>query len=259
MIFANNSYQKSVYLNSSNEITGRVYAISGNVLSYFGLRQENVDLLEKNAELQSQISELKNYIYNIESDSLKTQAFLDSLSDKQSEHHFIIARVVNNSISQLHNYIIINKGLKDGVEKGMGVISQKGVVGEIKEVSTNFAGIQPLLNPNSLFSCKVLNSNAAGTLVWDGSDPRYATLTEYPRYEKINKGDTIVTSGFSDVFPEGVLVGTIEDYKNEANNDSYSLKVKLSTDFGALKNVLLFKNTNKEKKELENKLRNVKQ
>lgn len=253
-IFTNNSYQKSVYLNSSNAIVGRVYSISGSILSYFGLREENVDLLEKNAELQKQISELKNYIYALESDSMKTEAFIDTLSNKNANNDFIVARVVNNSISKMNNFITIDKGRNDGVKEDLGVVSQQGIVGVVRAVSDNYAVIQPILNPSSRFSCKVLNSNAAGTLIWEGDDPRYASLTEYPKYEKVAKGDTIVTSGFSDIFPEGILVGVIEDYKSQSDDNFYSLKVKLSTDFGSLKNVLLLKKTNQEKAELEKQM-----
>ncbi|NDV94302.1 rod shape-determining protein MreC [Dysgonomonas sp. 521] len=255
-IFSTNSFQKSVFFNSSNEVTGRVYAISGGFLSYFGLRTENQELLIKNAELQAQIAGLKNYIYDLENDSLKTNAFIsDSLGVLKQQN--IIARVENNTISQIYNFIIINKGKNDGVQIDMGVVSQQGIVGVVRDVTPNYAVIQPVLNPHSRFSCKILNSNTAGTLVWEGGDPRYANLTEYPKYEKVEKGDTIVTSGFSDIFPEGIFVGIIEDFKSETNDNFYSLKVKLSTDFGALKSVLLLGGKDEEHKELEQKIKNV--
>lgn len=255
-IFSTNSFQKSIYFNSSNEITGRVYAISGSVLSYFGLRTENEELLKQNAELQSQVKNLKEYIYTMENDSSKVTAFLkDSLRRGTQDH--IIARVESNSISQIYNYIIINKGKKNGVKNDMGAISPQGIVGVVRDITENYAVIQPVLNPNSRFSCKILNSNTAGTLIWEGGDPRYANLTEYPKYEKVEKGDTIVTSGFSDIFPEGIFVGVIEDFKSETNDNFYTLKVKLSTDFGALKNVQLISIKDDERKELEKKIKDA--
>lgn len=208
--------------------------------------------------MQSEINRLKNYLFEVESDSLKTEAFVRDSLGYRNEPHFIIARIEKNSISMVDNYIIINKGTKDGVKPDMGVISQQGIVGVVRNVSTNYAIIQPVLNPHSRFSCKLLNSNAAGILVWEGGDSRYAKLTEYPKYEKVEKGDTIITSGFSDFFPEGIMVGTIEEYKSETDDNFYSLTIKLSTDFGALKNVFLINNTNEEIKELENKIKNVK-
>lgn len=257
-IFSDNPYQRSIFFNSSNELTGRVYAISGNVVSYFGLRSENQDLLERNAQLQVEIANLKEYIHSQNNDSLMTEALIKEVSAINSKQQFIRARVERNSVSLVNNYITINKGTNDGVEEDMGVISQQGIVGVVRSVSLNYAIVQPILNPHSQFSGKVLNSNTAGTLVWNGEDPRYAYLTEYPKYDKFQIGDTIVTSGFSDFFPEGLMIGTVEDYKSETNDDFYSLKVKLSTDFGALKNVLVFQNKDKEQKELEEKVRNDK-
>lgn len=256
-IFSTNSFQKSIYFNSSNEITGRVHAVSGGVLSYFGLRTENEELLKKNGELQSQIKKLQDYLYSIEKDSVKTTAFLNDSLGNINAQEFITARVESNSISQIYNFIIINKGRKKGVKSDMGVISPQGIVGVVRDVTDNYAVVQPVLNPNSRFSCKILNSNTAGTLIWEAGDPRYVNLTEYPKYEKVEKGDTIVTSGFSDIFPEGIFVGTIEDFKSESNDNFYSIRVKLSTDFGALKNVQLVNIKDQERKELEEKIKNA--
>lgn len=247
-----------MFFNASNEVTGRVYSLSSGVLSYFGLRTENEELLRKNGELQNQIHLLKEHLYSIENDSVKVTAFLtDSLSNLKN-NNYITARITSNSISQIYNFIIINKGKKDGVKLDMGAISPQGIVGVVRDVTANYSLIQPVLNPNSRFSCKILNSNTAGTLIWEGGDPRYASLTEYPKYERVEKGDTIITSGFSDIFPEGIFVGVIEDYKSDSNDNFYTLKVKLSTDFGALKNVQLISTKNDEIKELEEKIKNAK-
>ncbi|GHV15577.1 cell shape-determining protein MreC [Bacteroidia bacterium] len=256
-IFSTNSFQKSIYFNSSNEITGRVHAVSSGILSYFGLRTENEELLRKNGELQSQVKRLQDYLYSIEKDSLKTTAFLnDSLGNKNSQE-YITARVESNSISQVYNFIIVNKGKNSGVKNDMGAISSQGIVGVVRDVTDNYAVIQSVLNPNSRFSCKILSSNTAGTLIWEAGDPRYVSLTEYPKYEKVEKGDTVVTSGFSDIFPEGIFVGIVEDFKSETNDNFYNIKVKLSTDFGALKNVQLINIKDEERKELEEKIKNA--
>jgi rod shape-determining protein MreC len=257
-IFSTNSFQKSIYFNSSNEITGRVYAVSGSVLSYFGLRAENEELLRKNGELQSQLKELKDYLYSIEKDSLKTTAFLNDSLGNRNAKEYITAGVESNSISLIYNFIIIDKGKNSGIKNDMGAISSQGIVGVVRDVTDNYAVIQSVLNPNSRFSCKILNSNTAGTLIWEAGDPRYVSLTEYPKYEKVEKGDTIVTSGFSDIFPEGIFVGTVEDFESEKTDDNfYTIKVKLSTDFGTLKNVQLINIKDDERKELEEKIKNA--
>lgn len=256
-IFSSNSFQKSVYFNSANEITGRVHAISGGVLSYFGLRTENEELLKKNGELQSQVKRLQDYIHSIETDSLKVTAFLNDSLGNMNSRGYITARVESNSISQVYNFIIVNKGKNNGVKNDMGAISSQGIVGVVRDVTDNYAVIQSVLNPNSRFSCKILSSNTAGTLIWETGDSRYVSLTEYPKYEKVEKGDTIVTSGFSDIFPEGIFVGTVEDFKSDSNDNFYTIKVKLSTDFGALKNVQLINIKDEERKELEEKIKNA--
>jgi len=254
LIFSGNSYQKSVFLNSTNEVTGRVYSVSGGILSYFGLKQENQELLQQNAKYQEQISKLKEYVLTLESDTLKVDAFLSSL-DKKTESRFILAAVEKNSISMIENYIVINKGENDGIKADMGVISQQGIVGIVRASSSNYSIIQSVLNSHSRFSCKVVNSTADGILLWEGGDSRYAKLTEYPKYGAVEIGDTIVTTGFSDFFPEGIIVGTIEDFESEADDNFYSMKIRLSTDFGALKNVFVLRNNNDEIKELEEKVK----
>lgn len=260
-IFSDNSYQKSVYLNSSNQIVGRVYSASSGIGSYFGLKEQNQDLLRMNAELQSEVFRLKEQLYSSLPDTVKTNAFLsDSLNkNKASDYHMIVAHVTNNSVYQINNFISINKGAEDGVVEDMGVISEQGIVGVVRAVSNNFAVIQPVLNPISRFSCKIVNSNAFGTLVWSGGDPRYAELTEYPKFDKFEKGDTIVTSGYSSIFPEGIFVGIVEDYKSQSDDNFYSLKVKLATNFSTLKDVLLIKSKKREEQlGLERKVRNAK-
>lgn len=245
-IFQYNSYQRSVYLNSSNEIVGRVYSVSGNILSYFGLREVNEDLLLKNAYLQERVSDLENYIHEVHADTLTTQAIIkDSTITAIPQFEYIISRVINNSISNAENYITINKGAKSGITKEMGVISQKGIVGIVRAVSSNYSVIQPVINPKTILSCKVKGSNMPGSLVWSGEDYRYADLEGFPRFEKFEVGDTVITSGYSGIFPEGIMIGVVEDSKGQNDDNFLTLKVRLSTDFSRLKDVLIIKNNNR--------------
>ena len=255
-IFSENSYQRSVFLNSSNEVSGRVYALTSGVTSYFGLKDENVSLLEYNGKLQNRVDFLEHQIFELTKDSLKTQAFLDAEYEKANE--YIAARVLNNSVAKLHNYITIDKGSKDGVTEGMGVISQAGIVGEVRAVSFNFAVVQSVLNSDSKYSSTVLRSNAFGPLVWKMEDPRFASILDYPAHEKVVVGDTVVTSGHSDTFPRGILVGTVSDFKEVEGQNHNDLTIELSTDFVTLKNVLIVKRNHlKEKQALENRVKNV--
>lgn len=255
-IFQYNSFQRSIFFNSSNEIVGRVYTVSGHITSYFGLRQMNEDLLEKNAELQSRINSLESYIHTFSSDSITTQAILqDSISSNSFE--FIVSKVISNSISSIDNYIRINKGRNSGIENEMGVVSQQGIVGIVRAVSSNYALIQPVINPKTVLSCKVKGANTPGSLVWDGIDYRYANLEGFPRFEKFEKGDTIITSGYSGIFPEGIVIGIIEDAKNQKDDNFLTLRIRLSTDFASLKDVLIIKNKDRQEHvELESVINN---
>lgn len=258
-IFSDNSYQKSVFLNSSNEFVGRIYSVSGSITSYFGLKSQNQELLKQNAELQLQVLALENDLHKIKTDSTEIKAFVNNRAELRKDYDMTIAQVVNNSVHQLNNLITINKGSKDSVQTDMGVLSHQGIVGVVRAVSTNFAVVQPVLNPDTRISCKLSNSNVPGTLIWDGQDRRYAYLTDYPEYEKFEKGDTVVTSGYSDFFPEGIMVGVVEDFKKQSVSNSYSLKVKLATDFASLKDVIVIRNKKKKEQfKLEAQLQNAK-
>lgn len=257
-IFQYNSYQRSIFFNSTNEVVGRVYTVSGHISSYFGLRQANEDLLIRNAELQNRINSLEDYLYTLNEDSIQTQAILkDSIPDNSFE--FIISKVINNSISNIDNYIHINKGSNAGIENEMGVVSQQGIVGIVRAVSPNYALIQPVINPITKLSCKVKGTNTPGTLAWDGADYRYADLEGFPRFEKFEVGDTIMTSGDSNIFPEGVIVGVIENAKNQKDDNFLTLRVRLSTDFASLKDVLVIKSKDwQEHADLERAINNGK-
>ncbi|NDW09388.1 rod shape-determining protein MreC [Dysgonomonas sp. 520] len=255
LIFQFNSYQHSLYLNSSNEIAGRVYSVSGNVQSYFGLRRENQQLWAQNAELQQRVWYLQELMNTVTNDSINTNNAFIGDSAAYGKYNFIIARVIGNSVTKANNFITINKGTKAGIEAEMGVISEQGVVGIVREVSSNFAVIQPILNSKSFISCKIKNSNTPGTLIWDGVDYKYAELEGFPRHEKFAIGDSIITSGFSNIFPEGIFVGTVKDSEKESDDNFLTLKVTLGTDFATLSNVIVISNNQrKERIELEKKL-----
>lgn len=240
-IFQYNSYQRSIFFNSSNELIGRVYTISGNISAFFHLKKNNEDLLFDNAALQQRVAQLEEYINVLESDTVKLNAFItDSLLS--DNYHYTIARVLNNSVAQVENYITINAGYNDGIRPEMGVVSHNGIVGFVRSVSPNFSLIQSVLNPKTQLNCKVKRSNIPTTLVWDAKDYRYADLKDFPRYEKFEEGDTIITSGVSKFFPEGFIVGTIEGFKSQKDDNFYTLKIKLSTDFTSLNDVLIINN-----------------
>ena len=156
--------------------------------------------------------------------------------------NFIVAHVINNSISRPYNYLTIDKGSNDGLRAELGVVDQNGVVGIISVVGKRSSRVISLLNPDFRLSCKIKGSEHFGSLVWDGNDPTTALLEELPRHTIYKPGDTVVTSGYSAVFPPGLPVGLILDDDKDHNENFFTLKVKLFADFTALSNVQVVMN-----------------
>ena len=249
LLFKFNPYQQSVFFSSANEMAGRFYIMTSGITGYFGLQEINRDLQKQNGNLEMELIRLRDEVSRLSGDSLLVRTSADS---SLSRYDFQIAQVINNSVFKTHNYITLNKSRKDGIHSEMGVIDQNGIVGIVNVVSDHYAVAISLLNPKLRLSCKVKGSNYFGSLVWDGKDPRFAVLEELPRHVKFVKGDTIVTSGYSSVFPEGLMVGTVDGFSKQRNDNFYALTVKLSTDFFRLNDVRILDDTGqKERRILE--------
>ncbi len=238
LLFKDNPYQQSVYLTSANSLSAAVYKAFNSVTSYFHLRDINESLQERNAALEMELIELRNQVNDLallSPDSLHQPAL--------SQYTFVMANVISNSISQPNNYITINRGYDEGVKPEMGVIDQNGVVGIVNVVGHHAARVISLLNPHMRLSCKLKGSGFFGSLVWDGKSPQHAVLEELPKHVTFHKGDTIVTSGYSAVFPEGIIVGTIEGLARGMSDSFVSLRIRLTTNFSQLSSVRVITNS----------------
>lgn len=242
-----NPYHQSVYLSSANRMVGEIYAQTDNITGYFNLRDINYDLLERNGHLEMELLRLRSELKKAQGMKLLERTETDSAL---YNYDFTIAHVVNNSFTSANNYITLDKGSKDSISTEMGVVDQNGIVGIVSVVSDNFSVAISLLNPKLRLSCKVKGTDYFGSLMWDGKDSRYVVLEELPRHVKFVIGDTIVTSGYSSVFPEGVIVGTVREYMTQKDDNFYALKVELSTDFSQLSDVRIIRNQ-KQKEQLE--------
>ena len=255
LIIKNNDFQKSKYAAIESEVVGSVYSVSGSIMSYFGLKKINEELMEKTAGLESYIQYLEAQILQMK-DSAVAQEIIHRIDfDSVSNYRYVMAKVVNNSLSG-NNYITLDKGTDTGVVEDMGVFSAAGVVGFVMSASANYSVVLPVLNPNFHLSCKIKGTNYFGSLSWDGKSITHASLQELPSHIRFENGDTIVTSGHSLSFPEGIPVGIIEELELRKNDNFNTLKIKLLTDFGALREVLLVnKKNSKEQQYLEKKVK----
>lgn len=249
LLFHFNNYQQSVYFSSANVVAGKVYEVSGAVTSYFHLKSVNEDLLDRNMMLEQQITNLEGALLAQQTDS----ATVNSLKNlPRTDYEVFKARVVNNSLNMADNYITLDKGSRDGIREEMGVVDGNGVVGIVYKTSPHFSLVISVLNSKSSISCKIVGSEYFGYLKWEHGDSRFAYLKDLPRHAEFNLGDTVVTSGFSTVFPEGIIVGTVDDMADSNDGLSYLLKVKLATDFGKISDVrVITKTGQEEQKELE--------
>lgn len=234
LIVKNQEYQKSVFLSSSNATVASFYEMSNSVVEFFKLKASNESLSEENTALKNEIIQLRNALNTIkpeQKDSIRFQI------PPEMEYKFISAKVINSSTNKLQNYITLNKGIRDGIKVDMGVVSDLGVVGIIKTVSDKFAVVIPVLNDKIRINCKFTKSNYSGPLQWTGFNYQYANLNDIARHVKFSLGDSLVTSGFTNTFPEGIPVGTIDNFNIKESDPYYSIRVKLAVDFRTLSHV----------------------
>ncbi len=233
LIVSNNSPQGAAFFNSSNALSGSVLNTQSKVRGFFSLGEINEQLLNQNTALIAQLE-----LVNPAADSIKLE--LDSALVATLE--FKGARVISQTLRFAQNHLTINKGEKDGVKVGMGIFNQEGVVGRIKSVSNNYAVGISLLNTELLVSSKIKSSDVYGSINWDGSNSKSAKLLYVPRHVQAQVGDTIVTSGYNAIFPEGIQIGIIQDIERRDDQNYLNITVELTTDFSRVNYVYLVEN-----------------
>jgi len=230
----NGGYQGSQVLNSSNEVVAGVYQTAANTKEYFSLRERNDILSRENALLRNFLRS------NYSAMPLKEFTRKDTLY--QQQFTYIPAKVVNTSVNKRRNYLTLNAGKLNGVDRDMAVITPDGIVGYVTDVSNNFASVMSILHKDAKVNCQLKKDGSYGPLLWDGGDYRYCLLTDIPTHSRIKKGDTVVTSELSGLFPEGIMVGTVESYERRYNESFFTLKVKLSANLKKVGYVYVVKN-----------------
>lgn len=233
ILIQNNNYHKASFVNFTHGISGNFSKRIDVIRDYFSLREENRQLIDENNKLYNLVKSSANISYIDQ--KIKTE------SNLRLKYVYIPARVINNSTNKQFNYIILDKGKKDGIEPDMAVVCNDGIVGVIKEVSEHFSSAISFLNRNLQVSAKIKKSGHFGPLEWTGTGHQKARLKDIPHNIKITLGDTIVTSGYSAIFPESYMIGRISDFHVEGGN-YYDITVELSADFKNIRNVQVIKN-----------------
>lgn len=234
LLFQFNSYQGSVWFSTANVAAGKIYTWNSEIESFFSLTKVNEELTQRNIYLEHQVTQLSNQISKLTDDG----SFLHSNQlQLLANYKLIPAKVVTNETNKRDNLITIDKGAADGIKKDMGVVSGTGVVGIVYMTSPHYSIVIPVLSSQSNISCTIEKRGYFGYLHWNGGPSSLAYVDDIPRHAKFRRGDNIVTSGYSSIFPEGIMVGKVGYVFNSADGLSYRVQVHLSTDFGRLRDV----------------------
>ena len=232
-----NEYQQSAVWSGANRMAAGTNQIKTNIVEYFNLRANNTALAEENAQLKTELMLLSN---NLEATRERNNQYIYSHLDWD----YIPAKVIGLTTNKQHNYLTINKGTHDGVEVDMGVVGADGIVGIVSAVGEKYALIVPIIHTKISISSRLKSNDQIGGTAWDGRNYRFVNLTDMARHISVNKGDTVVTSGLTDVFPEGLMVGIVAETKLNTGDNYHQTIVELSTDYKALKYVQVLRNKN---------------
>jgi len=226
--------RNSVFATSANYIMGNIYDITWRYVGYFNLREANVSLLKQLAQNRNNTNAYIN-------DTATFRDFVDT-TNRKLKYRFITASIIKNSVSRQNNFITLDVGREKGVKEDMGVVSPDGVVGIVVAVSDHFSLALSVLNKKIGISAKLKANNFYGSILWPGKDYKRAILTEIPNHVELKEGDTVVTSGYSAVFPGGIPIATVDTFEKNSEDNFYNINVKLLTDLKCVSNVFVIEN-----------------
>lgn len=242
LLIRGSAYRHSVFLSSASEVMGQAQELSHTANQYLKLKEANVELMARNAELETELRTLQHQLDRIMVDSLSWSRISTDSIIRPFPYQYKVARVVGNMLFSKSHYLTLDIGKKDGIDLDMGVLSSRGVVGVIVAVGTSYAKVLPLTNKSFHLNCRVAGSPYAGTLSWDGVAYSHTLLTNLPKHAEFQVGDSVVTSSYSSIFPEGVLVGMVEREGVSPNDHFRALQIRLATAFEDLKYVYVIQN-----------------
>lgn len=249
LIVSNNSYQRSKFISASNGFTGNILSLYDNATSYLNLKTTNELLAKENAKLRSK---LKN-------SSLKHDTLYQEIVDSVYKQHYryFEAKIISNSFQKRNNYLILSKGKAQGVYPEMGVVTQNGVLGVVNSVSENFSSVISILHSKSAIDAKLLKTGYTGTITWNGKNYRIGQLENIPSHVNVNQGDTVVTSGYSSLYPEGIMVGAVSKVVKKKGEGFYHIDIQFSVDYNKVEYAYLVFNILKdEEKKIKEEVKN---
>jgi len=242
LLFVNDSYyQRTTFINATNEITGNINQGVNDVSDYFSLKRENEILAIENARFHDLAIDAFN--------RTDRAVFVKNDTVYKQQYDYIAAKIISNSVMRRDNYLMLNKGSLDGIEKDMAVISPLGVVGIVKNVSSNFCTVISMLHKDMKLSAKIKKNDYVGTVVWNGGNYRLGNLKDIPFHVLLAHGDTVLTSGYSLLFPEGIMVGNIENFHIVEGDNFYNIKIRFSNDFNRISYVYVVRNLMKKEQD----------
>ena len=243
LLFQNNYIQRIAFVKATNVVSGSIYERISNWRDYLHLREQNRQLQDENMKLRNMLSDA---FYPAD-----TSRIFYADTNKIRQYAYLPAKVVNNTVNKQFNFITLDRGRNTGVDENMAVIGADGIVGIVCGVSDHFAKVLPVINRDFRVSVKLKKNNYYGSLSWDGRSYRHATLSEISLHVPVAVGDTLVVSGFSGSFPEGITVGVVNRVEQK-DGSFYTIEVLLATDFRKLHYVTVVEDLMKtEKQNLE--------
>lgn len=236
LVLRRNDYQRTSFINSANSVSGYFFRKYNNIQYYFHLKKVNDSLASLNASLLNQLP--------VDFASPDTTSAVQTDTAGKRQYRYLPAEVINNSVNGLMNYITLYRGSDQGVETGMGVVGPQGIVGIVRRVSPHYAVVMSLLHKDMSISAKLLNTGNFGTVKWKpgSSGPFYGILKDIPKNVAVHRGDSVMTSGYSAIFPPGLLVGYIEKVNELSASNFYEISIRFATNFRSLQYVYVIEN-----------------
>jgi len=247
-LFRYNKFHEAAFMGVASEVTGRINARYNNVEYYFKLKKANEALVQENLRLREQLR--SNYqpadtAVQLVVDSIRVDSLL-----RFQKYHYMEAMVVGGFVTTQTNFYTIHRGSDQGVKVDMAVIGPSGIVGRVVNVSANFATVMSVLSRQFRVDAKLKNSGERGTVGWDGVDPHYVQMRNVSKSVEVKRGDTIMTSELSSIFPPNILIGTVDTFYNDPSSNFHTLKLKTTTNFSTVQYVYLAQNSQLEEQKL---------